>query len=466
MNRTTIKLLLAIALCVFARAAAFGQAPAPAKVLRDGGAAVARDEDARAESAAEREERLKVFDEVWEQVRERYFDPSLRGVDWQEVRRSLRPRAAEASGEGELYAVLRRMLATLRDPHTRVFEPGESDDWRVQRYVSVGVAVRELQGEVVVTDVEDGSEAERAGLRAGDAVVSVDGEPAEALVARRLADEGAGESRPERVAAVAHLFDGLGGTEVSVVFRRGGETKERAAHLRRETRSRVPSFNVESESGGVRLVRFNIFTPEVAAVFARALGGGKLKGARALVIDLRDNGGGEAEAMADLASTLVEPGASLGRFTDRDGRVQLEPFTRAAMLSSAATLARFRGPVVLLTGARTASAAEVFAASLREEGRARVVGEPTCGCVLGIRERHPLPDGGVLDISEMDYHTAGGTRLEGRGLRPDLEVAPTREDLTRGRDRALDVAVEMLKATRKPSDGGADSGESRERFIH
>nr|MDQ3745715.1 S41 family peptidase [Acidobacteriota bacterium] len=403
-------------------------------------------DDARAESASAREERLKVFDEVWEQVRERYFDPSLRGVDWQEVRRSLRPRAAEAAGEGELYAVLRRMLGTLRDPHTRVFEPGESDDWRVQRYVSVGVSVRELAGEVVVTDVEGGSEAERVGLRAGDAVLSVDGESASSLVARRLAEQNAGDSRAERVAAVTHIFEGAGGTEVSVVFRRAGEKKERTARLLRQTRSRVPSFEVGRERGGVRVVRFNIFTPEVAAVFARALAAGKLKGARSLVIDLRDNGGGEAEAMADLASTLVEPGASLGRFTDREGRVQLEPFTRASLVSSAATLTRFRGPVVLLTGARTASAAEVFAASLREAGRARVVGEQTCGCVLGIRERHPLPDGGVLDISEMDYHTAGGTRLEGRGLQPDVEVAPTREDLTRGRDRALDAAFEMLKA--------------------
>ena len=95
---------------------------------------------------------------------------------------------------------------------------------------------------------------------------------------------------------------------------------------------------------------------------------------------------------------------------------------------------------------QTASAAEVFAASLREARRASVVGEATCGCVLGIRERHTLPDGGVLDISEMDYHTAAGTHLEGPGLRPDIEVAPTREDLRRGRDRALERAVEMLKA--------------------
>ncbi len=169
----------------------------------------------------------------------------------------------------------------------------------------------------------------------------------------------------------------------------------------------------------MRLVRFNIFTPEVAAQFARALKD-ELKGARALVIDLRDNGGGETQSMADLASTLLPAGLSLGRFTDRTGAVWLEPYTRAALLSTADSFERFGRPVVLLTGARTASAAEVFAAALRETNRASVIGEATCGCVLGIRRRHRLPDGGVLDVSEMDYHTAAGTRLEGAGLRPDV----------------------------------------------
>src|SRR5205085_3191630 len=203
-SRTTLKLLLAaLALCALARPTPFAQTRAAPRVLREGGAAVARNDDGRTESA---ERRLRVFDEVWEQVRERYFDPSLRGVDWQEVRRSLRPRAAEAAGEGELYAVLRRMLGTLHDPHTRVFEPGESDDWRVQRYVSVGVAVRELAGEFVVTDVERDSDAARAGLRAGDSITSLDGEPPTALVARRLAEQNAGDSRAARLAAAARLF--------------------------------------------------------------------------------------------------------------------------------------------------------------------------------------------------------------------------------------------------------------------
>src|SRR3982751_1467691 len=90
----------------------------------------------RAEYASTPEGRLRIFDEVWEQVSERYFDPSFHGVDWGGLRAELRPRAAEARGGAELYALLRRMLGSLRDPHTRVYAPGESTDWRVHRYVS------------------------------------------------------------------------------------------------------------------------------------------------------------------------------------------------------------------------------------------------------------------------------------------------------------------------------------------
>src|SRR5215216_2172976 len=145
----------------------------------------------RAEYASTPEGRLRIFDEVWEQVSERYFDPSFHGVDWGGLRAELRPRAAEARGQAELYALLRRMLGSLRDPHTRVYAPGESTDWRVHRYVSVGVAVRELAGQVVVTDVERDSQAGRAGLRAGDAVLALDGEPAAVLVERRLDEQNA-----------------------------------------------------------------------------------------------------------------------------------------------------------------------------------------------------------------------------------------------------------------------------------
>src|SRR2546430_6236932 len=74
-------------------------------------------------STSTREGRLAVFDDVWQTVYERYYDPNFDGVDWLAQRSVFRPPAADASGPPELYALLRRMLASLKDAHTRVYAP-------------------------------------------------------------------------------------------------------------------------------------------------------------------------------------------------------------------------------------------------------------------------------------------------------------------------------------------------------
>jgi carboxyl-terminal processing protease len=207
----------------------------------------------------------------------------------------------------------------------------------------------------------------------------------------------------------------------------------------------VPQFDVRRVEG-VAVVHFNIFTPQIASSLVRALREDKrLRDARGLVIDLRDNGGGEAESMIDIASAFLPAGTRLGTFTDRDGRTVDAPRARRTMLFAAEEITNFGGALVVLTGGRTASAAEIFVAALKDAGRARVLGEQTCGCVLAIRTRHQLPDGGLLDVSEMDYRTARDRRLEGTGIAPDEIVEPTRRDIEDHRDPALARAVAILR---------------------
>jgi carboxyl-terminal processing protease len=107
-------------------------------------------------------------------------------------------------------------------------------------------------------------------------------------------------------------------------------------------------------------------------------------------------------------------------------------------------LTRIKLPLVVLTSESTSSAAEIMVAALQMKNRARVIGSGTCGCVLAIRNRHPLPDGGILDVSEFDYRTAAGVRLEGRGIKPDETITPTRNDIYTRRDAALEVARRVL----------------------
>jgi carboxyl-terminal processing protease len=395
-------------------------------------------------STTTREGRLAVFDDAWETVRDRYYDPAFHGLDWQAERAKFRPLAAEARTTAELYSVLRRMLATLRDAHTRVYAPDEKFDWRHPRFISVGISVREVGNAPVVVAVERGSEAERAGLRAGDIVLSIDNEPALSLFARRLTEQAASPTlAAARLQVMAKLFEGTPDSVVTISWM-GVEGKQRTTSLRREWRGRDTNLRVRRVRDRIGIVEFDFFTQSIAVDFMRALDG-KLRGVRGLVVDLRHNGGGEAEAMAEVASAFLPAGKSLGRFMDRSGRIQFEPHTRAAMLFAPDSIKTFSSPVIILTSERTSSAAEIFVAALKEEGRAIVIGQDTCGCVLAIRRRHTLPDGGELDISEMDYQTAGGARLEGAGLTPDEKITLNRQDLRAHRDRAIERAIELLQ---------------------
>ena len=167
-----------------------------------------------------------------------------------------------------------------------------------------------------------------------------------------------------------------------------------------------------------------------------------LEGAAGIILDLRGNGGGDAEAMADVVSPFLEDGSGLGKFVDRSGAsFELHSYSKKLWPStSAITL-----PIVVLTNESTSSAAEIMASALQTKRGARVMGSVSCGCVLAIRSRHTLPDGGVLDVSEFDYRTSDGVRLEGRGISPQDITTLKREDLYAGRDGTLELAKSYLK---------------------
>jgi C-terminal peptidase prc len=396
-------------------------------------------------STTTREGRLVVFDDVWQTIRDRYYDASFNGLDWEAERGRFRLQAAEAKNSEEFYSVLRRMVGLLRDAHTRVYAPEEKFDWQHPRVITTGISVREVAGQPVVVSIERNSEAERAGLRAGDIITTVDGEPALDMFTKRLKEvTGASTAQSARVRAMATLLGGPAYSTVKIGWR-GSDGRAREASLRREWRDRTAKLVVEKSRNDFFVVRFDAFTQRVALEFLRALQN-RLRRARGLILDLRNNGGGESEAMTDVASIFLLPRTRLGRFTDRTGRVVVEPQTRTAMALAAEAIARFDGSLVILMSERTASAAEIFVASIKEARRATLIGTSTCGCVLAIRRRHLLPDGGELDVSEMDYRTNDGVRLEGIGVAPDEVVTLGLPDIRTGRDPAIERALERLSS--------------------
>lgn len=403
------------------------------------GSRASRD-DSSLVSTTTAEGRLVVFDDVWETIEDQYYDPHFRGVDWQAKRLAFRPAAARAATPHEFYELMRQMIASLRDAHTRVYAPDEKFDWWNPRFVTVGLAVREVEGQALVAQVEPNSAAAKLDIRPGDVIVSVDNVPVADFLEQRLRASGLGTEERGRYRFVATLFDGPPGTSVQLAWTTR-DKKTRTAVLQRYWSQRQLGFSTQKK-GKLAILRLDAFTQSLALDFSKALPSA-LEDAEAVVLDLRSNGGGDAEAMADVASLFLTDGINLGRFADRSGAA-FELQTYSKRIWRVPQLSQIKLPLVVLTSESTSSAAEIMVAALQHAHRARVIGTATCGCVLAIRTRHGLPDGGLLDVSEFDYRTANGVRLQDRGVVPDQTIRLTRSDLYSRRDPAFEAAKSFL----------------------
>src|SRR4051794_6777063 len=147
-------------------------------------------DDSTLVSTATVEGRLAVFDDVWETIEDRYYDTKFHGIDWQAKRATFRPVAARAGNTQEFYDVLRQMIASLRDAHTRVYSPDEKFDWWSPRFVTVGLTVREVEGAPTVIQVDANSAAAKTDIRQGDVILSVDDVPVAQFVAQRMRNFG------------------------------------------------------------------------------------------------------------------------------------------------------------------------------------------------------------------------------------------------------------------------------------
>jgi carboxyl-terminal processing protease len=387
-----------------------------------------------------RQGRLAVFDDVWETIDERYYDPYFGGTDWNGARTAFRLAAADAHSSQELYDVLRRMVRSLNDPHTRVYSPAEKSDWWNPRFVSLGLAVREVEGVPTVVQVDPKSAAAQSSIRAGDEIDSVDGVSVATLIKQKLGTARVLNVRRSEVLRAASLvLEGEAGTFARLSWK-NREGKFKSAILRRYWTQRILSFDM-SRRNGILVINLQGFTQSLASDLVRAFKE-ESRDARGVVLDLRENGGGDADAMAEIAALFLGEGVSLGAFTDRAGAtLQLISHSKSAITGERKDT---RLPLVVLVSERTSSAAEILAAVLQARGRAQLIGATTCGCVLAIRSRHSLPDDGLLDVSEFDYRTSEGVRLEGRGVKPEIMLDPIRRDIYANRDRLRDAALQIL----------------------
>jgi carboxyl-terminal processing protease len=389
-------------------------------------------------------ERLQLLEQVWRAIDERYYDRNFHGVDWGEKLRSMRPLVEQADDLPSVYRVLRRMVASLADAHTRIYSPEDAFDRNRPAGITTGVSVRSIEGVPIITWVEPGSEGAKQGLKPGMRVQKIDGRPIAVALAAAREDVGPSSTPLAReVLSFERIFYGPRDTTLELEVERPDSEVVHALLRRRfaEFQRRVISRKLPNDIGYIEVTGF---APEIEREFDAAIAANQES--KGLIIDLRNNGGGFVTTVTRLASHFFARETDLGVFTTRQGRAMPRRTDRVRNI--------YRGPVVVLVSARTASGAEMFAAAMQERKRARILGtsSSTCGCLVGVSRSVNLPDGGRLNVSDTDFRTARGTRVEGVGVIPDERIELTIADLRDGRDLALERSVSFLSHLELPPD--------------
>lgn len=383
-----------------------------------------------------REERIRIFDQVWRLIYDNYYDKNFRGIDWREQRTTFRPQIETATTTAEFYRIMRQMIGKLGDAHTRIYSPDDGFDRYRPTGLSVGLIVRRIEGLPVVTWVEPNSEAAKQGILPGYVLTEIDGAPVEKALEQMRAEIGeSSTSTALELQSFDRLFHGPKDTRVTATFLDAEGNDKRVDLIRRQTefQRRVTTRRLPYQIGYIDLTGFG---PEIERDFEAAML--QMQDTRGLILDLRHNGGGFVTTVTQLASYFFAEETDLGEFITRFGRSTRRRTVRLRQV--------YRQPLIVLVSSRSASGAEIFAAAMQERKRALVIGTnpATCGCLLGVSRTLKLPDGGKLNISDTDYRSAFGRRIEGVGVKPDLNIEIQVVDLIAKRDRALEESVEYL----------------------
>jgi carboxyl-terminal processing protease len=380
-----------LVLALWLAAPAFAQeVPADAQDDDPTADAVAPSDDPDAsESAATKVplDEIKRYVGVYNAVKEAYVDP----VDDKKL----------------MGSAIRGLLLDL-DPHSAYLEKDDAeafDEDTNGAYDGIGVEVQQLpDGKVRIIAPIDETPAARAGIKAGDTIIAVDGKPLTPASA-----EGQGPLR------------GAPGSSVKLTILREGAPKPLDISVKRET-IRIASVRGRMLEPGYAYVRVSAFQADTAADFEKTLkqlqatAGGKLRG---LVLDLRSNPGGLLTSAVQIADDLLDSGS----IVSTRGRIAISDTQFAATPGDLMQGA----PVAVLVDAGSASASEVLAGALHDNQRARIVGSRTFG-KGSVQTLLPLDNGDSVKLTTARYYTPSGKSIQARGIEPDVVLKPEKKD--------------------------------------
>lgn len=345
-----------------------------------------------------------VIDEAWQIINRDYVDGKFNQQDWRAVRQDLLSR--QYSSREEAYTALRNAIKLLNDPYTRFMNPEQFEELTNQTAgelsgIGIRMGVDDKTKLLQVVEPMPNSPADRAGLKAGDLILSIDG-------------QGTKEMNPDKASS---LIRGQAGTPVKLEIQRGTAAPFAVSLTRARIEVPIVRSNLQNEQGmRVGYIRLNEFSAHAAEQMQRAIEELKGKQAEAFVLDLRGNPGGLLNASIEIARMWLD-GGSIVSTTDRNGNSQAARANHTSLTNL---------PLAVLVDGNSASASEILTGALKDNRRAIVVGSQTFGKAL-VQSVHSLGDGSGLAVTIAHYYTPDGTDINKTGISPDVEIKLSEE---------------------------------------
>lgn len=315
------------------------------------------------------------------------------------------------------------MLEALGDPYTSYLESYQVAWSDLEgSFEGIGAIVSMEDGELTVVSPIAGGPAERQGVRSGDKILEVDGEPT---------------SEMNLMEAVLKVR-GDKGTTVTLLILHQGETTPVAIEIVREE-IKLDSVYLDMLPNDIAHIQITHFAERTPVELTSALNSALQSDAWGIILDLRGNPGGLLDVVVDVADEFLDGGIILYA-ADGEGDI-IEDFP-----ASSGGLATDL-PLIVLVDGGSASGSEVLAGALQDHERATLIGTITYG-KGSVNILHELSDGSALYVTTARWLTPDLHLIEGVGLTPDIEVEITAEDIASGQDPQLESAIEYLQAQR------------------
>jgi len=399
------------------------------------------------------DEKVAGLSKLWAEAKFNFvhFD-KVPDLNWDGVYMEYLPRVRATKSTFEYYRLLIQMYARLRDGHTGVWMPKELMD---EAYARPLLRTALVEGRVMIVEVA--KELQAAGLTPGLEIVAIDGIPAAKYVERNVVPYESASTSQDLTARVygRGLLEGPKNraVQLTLVDASGKTTRRsipRAPNADYWTALGTGLMVFHMLPGNVAYVKLDSFNdPKAADMFEAAFP--EIVKARALVIDVRENGGGNSDIGYRVLACLTDREFLGSKWETRDYRPAFRAWGQreTRFRSPAGKVAPngklfFGNPVVVLTSPRTYSAAEDFTVAFRGMKRGKIVGEPTGGST-GQPLTFPLPGGGAARVCTKHDAFGDGTEFVGTGVVPDVAASPTVADLRAGRDTVLQAALRELE---------------------